>query len=438
MSEATKPSPKAGQEDEHKKTRQEEMRLLEEINVQRVLIGTSLDDASDDSLVRRISHQKKLGKLEFQYQLLVEQKRLSRELSKFEEMYGAIYSEPCLICLEDIYVNASEELIQKFFCCGGFICETCAEDVKEGSGISKCPLCRESLHETSSAEPAAQLMALAKRGVAWAQHNVGKCVFEGINGFKKQEKAGLEWINKAAAQQYPSALYDLSQKNRDGLPSVIGKSQEKANDLLLKAANLGHSSANSSLANFYFNGIDGFGNEPKDLVEGFFRASIAFALNGSDSLFVGMYHNRQYMLEPSPYLACYYLNIATANENVGGVACYFYSQALGRLSKHLHDGRFKNPGSNAVPAMFFWLRKSRDLGDIDALEQLKKWETREQSLCAHCSKKAQAQVKFKQCSKCKAQWYCSKECQVEAWKAGHKKDCKRSRMLKFEDYLNAD
>ena len=132
MSEATKPSPKAGQEDEHKKTRQEEMRLLEEINVQRVLIGTSL--------VRRISHQKKLGKLEFQYQLLVEQKRLSRELSKFEEMHGAIYSEPCLLCLENIHVHASEDLYQLFFCCGGFICEACAGDVRESEfEIDKCP-----------------------------------------------------------------------------------------------------------------------------------------------------------------------------------------------------------------------------------------------------------------------------------------------------------
>ena len=51
---------------------------------------------------------------------------------------------------------------------------------------------------------------------------------------------------------------------------------------------------------------------------------------------------------------------------------------------------------------------------------------------------AQEGVKFKQCSKCKAQWYCSKECQVEAWRAGHNKDCKRARMLKFEDYLNAE
>jgi len=159
-------------------------------------------------------------------------------------------------------------------------------------------------------------MALAKRGVAWAQHNAGKGMFDGRNGFKKQEKAGLKWINKAAAQQYPSALYDLSDFYRDGLQSAIGKSQEKANELLLKAANLGHGVSNSTLAKFYFDGMNGFDKDP---AEGFFRASFAFALDGSASnaLFVGMYHHRELIPEPSPYLACYYLNIATANENVG-------------------------------------------------------------------------------------------------------------------------
>ena len=431
----SKPSPKAGQEDDEKKQTDEE-KIQEKIDQQRAKIGALPNNTSNDVL-NRAPHQKKLGQLEFQYQNLVEKKRLARELSKFEEMHGAIYSEPCLICLDNIHVRASEELYQLFFCCGGFVCESCAGDTQKSEiGIDKCPLCRESLHETSLAESAAQLMALAKRGVAWAQHNAGKGMFDGRNGFKKQEKAGLKWINKAAAQQYPSALYDLSDFYRDGLQSAIGKSQEKANELLLKAANLGHGVSNSTLAKFYFDGMNGFDKDP---AEGFFRASFAFALDGSASnaLFVGMYHHRELIPEPSPYLACYYLNIVTANENVGGVACYFYTQALLELAGSLYNGRFQTPGSNVVPAMFFWLRKSCDLGDSDALEQLKKWETREQSLCAHCFKKAQAQVNFKQCSNCNSQWYCSKECQVEAWKAGHKKDCKRSK-LNFEDYLNAD
>ena len=142
--------------------------------------------------------------------------------------------------------------------------------------------------------------------------------------------------------------------------------------------------------------------------------------------------------EPSPYLACYYMNIASTNENVGGVACLFYSQALLRLIYCRHDGNIAIPGSSVVPAIIFWLRKSLELGFSDALEELKTCETIGQCKCENCGKEALADEKFKQCSKCRAQWYCSKECQVEAWRAGHKKDCKRARIVKFEDYLNAD
>ena len=91
-----------------------------------------------------------------------------------------------------------------------------------------------------------------------------------------------------------------------------------------------------------------------------------------------------------------------------------------------------------MPSAFFWLRKSRDMGYSKARKVLKEWESVGQSRCDNCSKEAKACEKFKQCSKCKAQCYCSKECQVEAWKAGHKKDCKRATILKFEDYLNAE
>lgn len=41
-------------------------------------------------------------------------------------------------------------------------------------------------------------------------------------------------------------------------------------------------------------------------------------------------------------------------------------------------------------------------------------------LCDHCS----AQDPKKRCSKCGIK-YCSRECQVAAWRAGHKKVCKQ-------------
>ena len=281
------------------------------------------------------------------------------------------------------------------------------------------------------------LTVLAERGVPWAQTNVGEGMIRGNKGFKKQEKAGLKWIKKAAAQNYPSALYYLSGLYRDGLTSVQDKSQEKANELLMKSANLGYALANSELARWYLAGKNGF---EKNQEETIFRATVAHALDASYKLaamILGSCLKPEQARESPPYLECYYMNIA-ANDDKDGMACYSYSQALAELSKHLHKSQDPIPGFSVVPAAFFWLRRSRDMGHNDARGGVKKLESFGQSHCDNCSKEVKTGEKFKQCSKCKAQWYCSKECQVEAWKAGHKKDCKRATILKFEDYLYAE
>ena len=44
--------------------------------------------------------------------------------------------------------------------------------------------------------------------------------------------------------------------------------------------------------------------------------------------------------------------------------------------------------------------------------------------CANCGIASLEDKQLKQCARCKAVYYCSKKCQVEHWKAGHKVDCK--------------
>ena len=432
---------KAGQEggdEQHEQT--DEERMLEEIAQQKELLDAMPGDSHSD-ICTKAPHAKQLGQLVFKYQLTTEKKRLTSVMAKFEEEHGALYSEPCLICLEDIHVHASKNLTECFACCGGFICKLCAARNRNGPeiGFDKCPLCRESIVNTTASGNAEKLLALAKRGVAWAQTDLGKRLCLGIDEFKKEEKAGLEWINKAAAQNYSSALHSLAILYDGGMGSVLRKSEEKAKELMIKSANLGYGLANSWLAESSYFGIRGF---DRDQEEAYFRASVAHTINESDgkaATLLGLWHYGGTTIpEPSPYLACYYQNIAANSGQDDGSACLLYSQALRKLSEFLHDGRVAIPGSNVLPAMFFWLRKSRDLGYRDEREQLKNCEIVGQSYCDNCSKKAQAGEKFKQCSMCKAGWYCSKECQVEAWRAGHKKDCKRAKMLKFEDYLNAE
>ncbi|KAI9009079.1 hypothetical protein DFJ74DRAFT_686761 [Hyaloraphidium curvatum] len=44
------------------------------------------------------------------------------------------------------------------------------------------------------------------------------------------------------------------------------------------------------------------------------------------------------------------------------------------------------------------------------------------ALCGECGAKATKDKKLQQCSRCHATWYCSRECQKEAWKL-HKDRC---------------
>jgi hypothetical protein len=44
--------------------------------------------------------------------------------------------------------------------------------------------------------------------------------------------------------------------------------------------------------------------------------------------------------------------------------------------------------------------------------------------CSYCNKES-PRMELKNCSRCKFVHYCSKECQIADWRAGHKKDCER-------------
>ena len=92
----------AGQVGEHEeRSKTDEERLLEEIAKQKVLIDAAselIDAASGDDtcegVAHSVPHEKKLGQLEFKYQLLVEKKRLAGELLKFQELYGDLSRNP--------------------------------------------------------------------------------------------------------------------------------------------------------------------------------------------------------------------------------------------------------------------------------------------------------------------------------------------------------
>ena len=48
---------------------------------------------------------------------------------------------------------------------------------------------------------------------------------------------------------------------------------------------------------------------------------------------------------------------------------------------------------------------------------------RRDSICDFCLKEAKPPTKFKNCSGCKCVYYCSSECQRNAWNSHHKREC---------------
>lgn len=52
-------------------------------------------------------------------------------------------------------------------------------------------------------------------------------------------------------------------------------------------------------------------------------------------------------------------------------------------------------------------------------------DNRRKQRCAACGAAEAETVKLKKCSQCQRVAYCSKECQVQDWKAGHKTVCGR-------------
>ena len=82
------------------------------------------------------------------------------------------------------------------------------------------------------------------------------------------------------------------------------------------------------------------------------------------------------------------------------------------------------PGYSPIPRALALFKKSAEkMSEGHAVaKMLKQIETSAKAACANCGKAA---GHLKTCVKCTCTWYCSKDCQVQHWKAGggHKTDC---------------
>ena len=143
-SRAQAPDPRTGQEGDNDQHQTDADGIQQQTDEDRLLQETendTVDDLHSRAVIRLVSSQKKVGQLEFKYQNLVEKKRLARALSIFEEEHGVLYSEPCLLCLDNIHVNVEDDLTEAFICCGGFISGPARGIARNQGWVSASALC---------------------------------------------------------------------------------------------------------------------------------------------------------------------------------------------------------------------------------------------------------------------------------------------------------
>jgi hypothetical protein len=96
------------------------------------------------------------------------------------------------------------------------------------------------------------------------------------------------------------------------------------------------------------------------------------------------------------------------------VALKDYSENEGLLSRLEHKGIVKHTGRR-VPQGYVVLEMVEVLVPEEELIRA----------CSHCQIYEEVdKARFARCGKCKAKFYCSRECQAADWKAGHKKYCR--------------
>ena len=95
------------------------------------------------------------------------------------------------------------------------------------------------------------LKELADRGMPWAQYCLGKCYADGEN-VKKDNKAAVKWLTKAASQDFADAQHAL------GVMCTLGKgikySQEDALKWFEKAADQGFGISCHNIATIFLQG----------------------------------------------------------------------------------------------------------------------------------------------------------------------------------------
>jgi len=395
----------------------------------------------------KANHLKTLYEQEETYDLYLEADRVSTVVYEHGYLYYRQNEmETCPICLEEISTGECG-LMQWFSCCGNGFCAACVKSFDKE--VKCCPLCRTGFGMLGRDEVERRKEVLAENGRPWAQTEMGTRHLTGEHGFPIDVAEAFRWFGLAAERRFPGALYGLSGIYKTGIEGVLEASEEKAMELMKDAADSGYSKAQWALALRYTKpgGEGGCGDgvyapTPKAS----FYATLAYS-QGEEmvSNLLGRLHLDGDGVTQSHYRAKHYIGRAAGRGD--GTSFFNFARTLYELGQRQYGGVMDVPGHSCIPRVLFWARKAHaagnEYGEV-AAELIDRLERDAMSRCANCRRRRVAgNEKFKTCMRCKAVWYCGRDCQVKHWKDGHQVDCVKREMvqevvLDAQQWINED
>eukprot|EP00562_Extubocellulus_spinifer_P031574 CAMPEP_0178724432 /NCGR_PEP_ID=MMETSP0699-20121125/26106_1 /TAXON_ID=265572 /ORGANISM="Extubocellulus spinifer, Strain CCMP396" /LENGTH=439 /DNA_ID=CAMNT_0020375637 /DNA_START=935 /DNA_END=2254 /DNA_ORIENTATION=+ len=350
-------------------------------------------------------------------ELLLEDQRVSKVIEEYLQENPSILKEvnECPICLEPIFDVGKASF---FICCGNKVCGSCSDPLYASASGDTCLLCREELN--TDGEALSILRTKAAEGKAWAQCLLGTKYFGGTLGLTVDRQRAESLYRKAADQGHPEAQYYLG-KIEDARSNYA-----EACRLFEAAASQGHMIALCHLGIQY---CQGHGVE-QDLIKAVRLITIAAKLQTTvdfaDRLLANSFASGTGGLQESMVRATHYLKRAIENHELPAQFTVQYASFLRYISASYYPDYIIAPaGHNLMPEALFWYRRAHAIpmsSTAPTIPSLETYDSSIKELCSFCYKRISTD-KPKCCVECRAVYYCSRECQVADWKAGHKKDC---------------
>ncbi len=387
-------------------------------------------------------------KIEMEH-LAAERARVADVVRRHKELHPTEMTE-CPVCLEEIEMTEHGSMIY-FYCCGKGTCHACFKKNCDNEGSlfgSKCPCCRGKIDSTVVARTKS-IKKCAKKGFSWAQFKMAQYYLEGYEegNVPIDEKKYIQSLQLACEGSSPDLDAMVLLAIEYDMGTIVEKSTEKADALRKKAADMGSRKAQEMVALHLYDNKNGI-SIPADVV---YYATLAVGERPQFNHYGAAIYSAYVLgnaflfgqggLERNLFLARHYLKIAVQGNDGGNEDGYVraysdYGDALYDYGMEVY-GDASVPGFSPTPKAIYWQQKAAASGCAGCgnprcwKEVTKRVGEKSRALitsmesqqCSYCFKAASPGEKMKHCARCSGAWYCGRECQAAAWKAGHKLDC---------------